>query len=92
VTLALGYAFPLVPAQDGVPGSGIISEMPVALLPNVLLSEDPAGRLADIAAAWPHSTASDAFWSVSVSLASSLSGAPARPLLTLVRLLVPVQS
>jgi hypothetical protein len=85
VTLALGYAFPL--GQ-----SGIISEMPVALLPNTLLSDDPAGRIADIAAAWPHDTASDAFWSVSVSLASSLSGAPARPLLTLVRLLVPVQS
>ncbi len=92
VTLALGYAFPLVPAQDGVPGSGIISEMPVALLPHTLLSDDPAGKLADIAAAWPHQAASDAFWSVSVSLASSLSGAPARPLLTLVRLLVPAQS
>lgn len=84
LTLALGYAFPL--GQ-----SGIISEMPVALLPNTLLSDDPAGRIADIAAAWPHATAADAFWSVSVSLASSLSGAPARPLLTLVRLLVPVQ-
>jgi hypothetical protein len=85
VTLALGYAFPLG-------DSGIISEMPVALLPNTLLSDDPAGRIADIAAAWPHDPASDAFWSVSVSLASSLSGAPARPLLTLVRLLVPVRA
>ena len=75
-----------------MPGSGIISEMPVALLQNTLLSEDPAGRLADIAAAWSHPTAADAFWSVSVSLASSLSGAPARPLLTLARLLVPVQA
>src|SRR6185437_14220610 len=84
VTLALGYAFPLGE-------SGIISEMPVALLPNTLLSDDPAGRIAEIASEWPHETASDAFWAVSVSLASSLSGAPARPLLTLVRLLVPVQ-
>jgi hypothetical protein len=91
VTLALGYAFPLVPPQDGVPGSGIISEMPVALLPNVLLSDDPAGQLAAIAAAWQHPTAADAFWSVSISLASSLSGAQPRPLLTLARLLVPVQ-
>lgn len=91
VTLALGYAFALVPPQDGVPGSGIISEMPVALLPNVLLSDDPAGQLAAIAAAWPHETAADAFWSVSLSLASSLKGAQPRPLLTLARLLVPVQ-
>ena len=51
VTLALGYAFPLVPPEEGWPGSGIISEMPVALLPNTLLSDDPAGKLAEIAAA-----------------------------------------
>jgi hypothetical protein len=55
---------------------------------------EPAGRdyrAWKFAAAWQRPAATDAFWSVSLSLASSLTGAQPRPLLTLARLLVPVQ-
>jgi hypothetical protein len=94
-TVALGYAHELVPADPDVPGSGIVSVLPVALLPRQPLSPDLAAAVAAVAAEWQdreRPVTAGGSWQVSLTLSGDPDAGVSRPLLVLDRLVRPLDA